>query len=74
MVADDVNPYVFSLLGDSDHELSWKPPFHSIFSNELSVKGTSHMFQIIPRMLGRGICVSKYSVKIITGRILEKNH
>lgn len=72
MVSDDVNLYVFRLLGDSGHELSWKPQFYSNFSNKFSGKGTSPMLQIIPGRLGKGICFSKYSVKIITGRIHEK--
>ena len=74
MVADNVNWCILSLPGDSDNEPGWKPQLYSIFPNKLSGKGTSPMVQIIPRMLRRGICCSKYSAKIITGRTHEKYH
>lgn len=67
-----LNLCIFSLPGDSDKETGWKPQFYSIFSNKLSGKGTAPMFQIISRMLGRGMYFLKYSVKIITGRTHEK--
>lgn len=74
MVADNVNSCILRLPGDSANEPGRKPPLYSIFLSKLSDKVTSPMVQIIPQMLRRGLCFSKYSAKIITVRTHEKNH
>lgn len=74
MGAENVSSCILRPPGDSANEPGRKPPLYSIFLSKLSDKVTFPMVQIIPQMLRRGICFSKYSAKIITARTHEKNH
>ena len=74
MPAENVSSCILRPPRDSANEPGRKPPLYSIFLSKLSDKVTSPMVQIIPQMLRRGICFSKYSAKIITARTHEKNH